>query len=78
MPSPYRTAAERLNAFVNLDRSLAQKLAELSRKQSRDAKLSDALETGRTYPMRQMHGELRKQRQLNKLLRHDDLLVESY
>ena len=78
MPSPYRTAAERLNAFVNLDRSLAQKLAELSRKQSRDTKLGDALETGRTYPMRQMHGELRQQRQLNKLLRHEDILAESF
>ena len=78
MPSPYTTATERLNAFVNLDRSQARKLAELSRKQARDAKLADALETGRSYPMRQMHAHLRQQRLLNKLLKHEDILVESF
>jgi hypothetical protein len=78
MPSPYTTAAERLNAFVNLDHSLAQKLAELSRKQSRDAALAYALETGRSYPMRQMYGHLRQQRLLNKLLTREDFLAESF
>ena len=75
MPSPYMTTAERLNAFVNLDRSLAVKLAELSKKQSRDAALSAALEEGRMFSVRQMHGQMIKQRLLNREVREDPLTV---
>ena len=78
MPSPYTTAAERLNAFVNLDRSLAQDLAELSRKQSRDAALTDAIEIGRSYQMRQFHAQTHAQRKLNSLLKHEPVLTESF
>jgi hypothetical protein len=78
MPSPYTTAAERLNAFVNLDRSLAKDLAELSRKQSRDAALTDAIETGRSYQMRQLHAQMHAQRKLNSLLKREDVLTESF
>ena len=79
MPSSMRTtAAERLNAFVNLDRDLAARLAELSRKQSRDAALASALEEGRTYGMRQMHGQMLKQRALNKEIRTDPLITSSW
>jgi len=75
MPSPYTTTAERLNAFVNLDRSLAEKLAELSKKQSRDAALSSALEEGRMFSVRQTHGQMIKQRLLNKEVRENPLTV---
>ena len=66
MPSPYTTASERLNAFVNLDHALAVKLAELSRKQSRDQALSSALEEGRMFSMRRMHAEMQQQRTFNQ------------
>jgi hypothetical protein len=75
MPSPYTTAAERLNAFVNLDRSLAEKLAELSRKQSRDTALAHALEEGRMFSVRQMHGQILKQRELNREIKKEPLTV---
>lgn len=78
MPSPYTTAAERLNAFVNLDHGLARQLAELSRKQARDAALTEAIETGRSYQMRQMHAHMHAQRQLNALLKRDLPLAESF
>lgn len=78
MPSPYTTAAERLNAFVNLDHSLGQKLAELSRKQSRDAALSYAYESGRSYQMRQMHAQMHAKKKLNQQLKQESLLAESY
>ena len=63
---------------MNLDRSLAKDLAELSRKQSRDAALTDAIETGRSYQMRQFHAQMHAQKKLNKLLNHDPLLTESF
>ena len=78
MPSPYTTAAERLNAFVNLDHSLAQDLAELSRKQSRDTALTYALESGRSYQMRQTHAQMHAQRQLNRQLKNETLTTESF
>jgi hypothetical protein len=78
MPSPYTTAAERLNAFVNLDRGLAADLAELSRRQSRDAALTEALETGRSYQTRQIHAQMHAQKKLNAFLRHEPFVTESF
>ena len=78
MRSPYTTAAERLNAFVNLDHSLAVDLAELSRKQSRDAALTYAIESGRSYQMRRMHAQMHAQRKLNARLKREALLTESF
>ena len=63
---------------MNLDRSLAKDLAELSRKQSRDAALTDAIETGRSYQMRQYHAQMHAQRKLNSLLKRDSPLTESF
>lgn len=74
----FATAAERLNAFVNLDASLAGKLADLSRRQARDTKLAYAYESGRLFALRKMHAEMRQQRSLNKDLRSDPPTVESY
>jgi len=76
--SPWMTVAERANAHVTLDRNLAERLAELSRKQSRDTKLAFAIEEGRTHQMRQMHAQMIQQKVLNKELKHNPLTVKSW
>jgi phosphoribosylaminoimidazole carboxylase (NCAIR synthetase) len=63
MSNPWPTAAETLNRFVDLDRSMGRRLAELSASQARDAKLSEALEAGRICGLRQEFYE-KKHRQL--------------
>lgn len=69
MPSPYTNITELANAHVTLDRSLAEKLAELSRKQSRDHVTSEALEEGRMFGLRRMHSEMAQQRSLGQAIR---------
>ena len=76
--NPWKTTADRANAFVNLDRDLAARLAELSRKQSRDTKLASAIEEGRTYPMRQMHSQMLQQKALNRDIKRNPLTVKSW
>ena len=76
--NPFATAAQRLNAFVNLDTSLAEKLADLSRRQSRDTKLAYAYESGRLFALRKMHAEMQQQRSLNTDLKSHPPTVESY
>ena len=78
MSNPWSSAAERLNRYVSLDRALAEKLAELSRKQSRDTALATALEEGRSFGVRRMHAQMLQQRSLNKDLRADPPTTKSY
>ena len=64
-------AAEQLNNWARVDRSLGAKLAELSEDQSHQNKLAWAIESsGRTYGMRQQKCQMLQKRQLNKELVH--------
>jgi hypothetical protein len=63
-------AAEQLNNWARVDRSLGAKLAELSEDQSHQNKLAWALESGRTYGMRQQKCQMLQKRQLNKEFAH--------
>ena len=59
-------AAEQLNNWARVDRSLGAKLAELSEDQSHQNKLAWALESGRIYGLRQQKCEMLHKRKLNK------------
>lgn len=78
MSNPWSTASERLNQHVSLDRDLAGKLAELSRRQSRDTAIATALEEGRMYGVRRMHSQMVQQRSLNKEIKSDPLTIQSW
>lgn len=66
MQTPWATAAERMNRFARMDRSLARDLAELSKHQARDDKLASAIESGRVYGVRQQKYDMTLRRELNK------------
>jgi Zn-dependent protease with chaperone function len=75
--SPYASAADRLNAFVKQDETLAAKLAYLSKRQSREAKLAFAYESGRLFALRQMKAEMVQKQSLNSYLRSHPPLAKS-
>ena len=61
------SAAEQLNNWARVDRSLGAKLAELSEDQRHQNKLAWALESsGRIYGLRQQRCDMIHKRRLNK------------
>ena len=53
-------------------------VADLTRRQSRDAALTIALEEGRCFGMRLMRSEMMQQKSLNKLLQDHTLAAPSW
>ena len=66
MNSDWRTASERLNRFVSMDRNLGKRLAEQSIQEAYEIKLAAALDAGRTYGLRQEKYDHTLKKQLNK------------
>ena len=63
--NPWSTASEKLTQFVTLDKGLAQDIGELNQHQAKDAALEFALESGRSFGMRQAQYNMLQQRHLN-------------
>ena len=78
MSVDWRSAAERMNQFANMDPSLRQELNALSRAQARDDKLAFALEAGRIYGLRQEFYEYKLKRDLARSLRRTDITEEHW
>ena len=78
MSVDWRSAAERMNQFANMDPALRQELNALSKAQSRDDKLAFKLEEGRTYGMRQQYYDNMLKRDLARTLRHTDITEEHW
>jgi hypothetical protein len=78
MSTDWQTAAERMNAFANVDRGLRRTLCELSKAEARDDKLSVKLEEGRTYGMRQQFYDNKLRRELARSLRRTDLVEDHW
>jgi hypothetical protein len=78
MSVDWRSAAERLNEFASVDPTLRLELNALNKAQSRDDKIADKLEAGRTYGMRQQYYENRMKRDLARQLRVTDITEEHW
>ena len=78
MSVDWRSAAERLTQFASQDPHLRQELSALSKAQSRDDKIAEKLEAGRTYGMRQQYYENRMKRDLARQLRVTDITEEHW
>lgn len=78
MSVDWRSAAERLNEFASVDPTLRLELNALNKAQSRDDKIADKLEAGRTYGMRQQYYENRMKRDLARKLRVTDITEEHW
>ena len=66
MSDPWMSARDRLNQYVSLDPVLRARMAELSADQAHNDKLAFALESGRSYPMRQEYYNMRLKQQLDR------------
>jgi len=78
MSVDWRSAAERLNEFASVDPTLRLELNALNKAQSRDDKIADKLEAGRTYGVRQQYYENRMKRDLARQLRVTDITEEHW
>jgi hypothetical protein len=78
MSVDWRSAAERLNEFASVDPTLRLELNALNKAQSRDDKIADKLEAGRTYGMRQQYYENKMKRDLARQLRVTDITEEHW
>jgi len=76
--NPWSTASEKITQFVQLDKGLAQDLGGLGQHQARDAALEFALESGRSFGMRQMQYSMLQQRHLNADIRHHPFTAKSW
>ena len=65
--TPWPTVAEQLNRHVSLDPQLGERLANLSRTQSRQLRLATKIEEGRIFGLRQQVFNEKLRRQLNKM-----------
>ena len=73
MSVDWRSAAERMNQFANMDPGLRQELNALSKAQARDDKIAFKLEEGRVYGMRQQYYDNKLRRDLARTLRREEL-----
>ena len=78
MSNPWSTASEKLTQFVSLDKGLAKDLGELTQHQARDASLEFAIESGRSFGMRQAQYSVLQQRHLNAEVRGDSFSAKSW
>jgi len=78
MSVDWQTASDRLNRFHNLDAKLRYDLCVLSKDVSRDEKLAEKLEAGRTYGMRQQYYDNKLKRALARSLRTTDLTEDHW
>ena len=78
MSVDWRSAAERMNQFANMDPGLRQELNALSKAQARDDKIALKLEEGRVYGLRQQYYDNKLKRDLARTLRHEDLTEEHW
>ena len=77
MSNPWSSASEKLTQFISLDKGLAQDINELTQHQARDAQLDFAIDSGRSFGMRQMQYNVLQQRHLNTELSHDSLSAKT-
>ena len=78
MSVDWRSAAERLNEFASVDPTLRLELNALNKAQSRDDKIADKLEAGRTYGVRQQYYDNKLKRDLSRKLNAADLTEEHW
>ena len=78
MSVDWRSAAERMNEFANVDPSLRRELNVLSVAQARDDKISFKLEEGRMYGLRQEYYNNKLKRDLARSLRREDITEEHW
>ena len=78
MSVDWRSAAERMNQFANMDTALRQELNALSEAQARDDKLAFALEEGRIYGLRQEFYQYKLKRDLARSLRRENITEEHW
>ena len=77
MSNPWSSASEKLTQFISLDRGVAQDINELTQHQARDAQLDFAIESGRSFGVRQMQYNVLQQH-LNTELRHESLSAKTW
>ena len=78
MSVDWRSAAERMNEFANVDPSLRRELNVLSVAQARDDKIAFKLEEGRMYGLRQEYYNNKLKRDLARSLRREDIMEEHW
>jgi len=78
MSVDWQSASDRLNRFRALDANLRYDLSKLCMAQSRDDKLAQKLEEGRTYGMRQQYYDNKLQRDLARTLRRTSITEEHW
>ena len=78
MSVDWRSAAERMNEFANVDPSLRRELNILSMAQARDDKIAFKLEEGRMYGLRQEYYNNKLKRDLARSLRREDITEEHW
>ena len=78
MSVDWQTASDRLYRFHNMDTKLRYDLCVLSKDVSRDEKLAEKLEAGRTYGMRQQYYDNKLKRALARSLRTTDLTEDHW
>ena len=78
MSVDWRSAAERMNEFANVDPSLRRELNVLSMAQARDDKIAFKLEEGRMYGLRQEYYNNKLKRDLARSLRREDITEEHW
>ena len=64
--NPWPTVSDRLNKYVRMDPSLANRLNELSQHQAGDDKMAFAIEAGRCYGLQQQYYHMILRKQLNR------------
>ena len=78
MSVDWRSAAERMNEFANVDPSLRREINVLSMAQARDDKIAFKLEEGRMYGLRQEYYNNKLKRDLARSLRREDITEEHW
>ena len=76
MSVDWRSAAEIMNEFANVDPSLRREINTVTMAQARDDKIAFKLEEGRTYGMRQQYYQNKLKRDLARTLRREDITEE--
>ena len=78
MSVDWRSAAERMNEFANVDPSLRREINVISMAQARDDKIAFKLEEGRMYGLRQEYYNNKLKRDLARSLRREDITEEHW
>jgi hypothetical protein len=78
MSVDWRSAAERMNEFANVDPSLRREINTVTMAQARDDKIAFKLEEGRMYGLRQEYYNNKLKRDLARSLRREDITEEHW